>query len=152
MKPSKPLYYYLPGSMDVREIPGSWPEDRRKMQIDLLLAGGAKPVLEYERPKSQMPFARLVPNFTDCGSYVEVDWEEIPNRLHLSHEKLLARPEVSGRLTDLYAAAAENEEMRDWWTSDDPVYVRGSALATALQVFLGLTRDQLEDLVLSCRR
>ena len=149
---SDTLYFYLPGSKTVREIPGYWPDDRRAMQISLLEAGGAKPVLEYEVPKSEMPFARLEPEFLDRGSFVEVKWAQVPNRLHLSHEKLLARPEVAGRLSDLYEAAAGNEALRDWWTCDDPVYVRGSSLAIAIQEMLDMTQQQLEALVLASLR
>lgn len=148
---NKTLYYWHPTSKTVSKVPGTWAEDIRAAQINLLTGQGFLPVPDYKPLRTQMPFARVYERFwisDDEKSAVQEIVEE-PRPVRLSREKLVAHPAIQSALRTMADALTSDAELASWWTGE-AVYLRGSPVAErAMSVFV-MTQEQMEKIVLEC--
>lgn len=131
-------------------------DDVKLIQRSMANAGNLLPVSGYTTQPALSPFGvyheKLLPVTDQQGTVVSYahSWEFRPLRIRVSQEKLLADPALAPLLNQLSAEFTSDPDLIDWWTRD-PVYVRGSALATKAMKLLNVTQEQLETIVLRCR-
>lgn len=145
------LYYYKPEPARLVTIPGTWPEAVREAQTALLASQGYGRVVNYEQPRSQMPFALVIVNYeaNADGTYTQnIATQPLP--VLLSQDKLLRHPRIQARLDDLMAIISGDAALADWWLNDTR-YVRGSEMAVRAMQLFGFTQDEAEEIVLACR-
>lgn len=148
---TKTTYFYNPETKTLSKVSGTWPEEVRRTQTEMLAGSGFGEVVGYEPPKSQMPFAIVSERFEAVGdgTFRQV-LEETPLPVKLSQDKLLGHPAVQHRLNELMAGIANDPLLSGWW-ANDMRYLRGSDMAARAMEVLGLTQEQMEKLVLDCK-
>lgn len=148
---TKTTYFYNPETKTLSKVSGTWPEEVRRTQTEMLAGSGFGEVVGYEPPRSQMPFAIVSERFEDSGggTFRQV-LEETPLPVKLSQDKLLGHPAVQHRLNELMAGIANDPLLFGWW-ANDMRYLRGSDMAARAMEVLGLTQEQMEKLVLECK-
>lgn len=144
-------FWYHGGSGTVRNVMAGWPPELRSAQRSILQAAGFQKVVNYARPKSQMPFAILTPVYTanDDDTY-SVTWTEQPLYVKLSQRKLMEHPVVQPQLPLLTQTLSGSPQLTEWWIHDMR-YLRGSDLARVAMAAFGMTQAQIEKIVLECR-
>lgn len=147
----KTEFYYNADSGNLVKIPGSWEKAVRAAQKELLLAQGYLPVPGYEPPVTQLPFALVSESFSvQANGTVFCTRTEKPLPIKLSQSKLLRNPIVHAKMDELMSALTADSDLSAWWASDMR-YLRGSPVAAKAMAAFGLTREQMEQIVLSCR-
>ena len=139
------------GTEERASIPAGLPAAVTNAYAAQLYAAGYRPVETVGSPRSDW-CTRAVRTLTETNGVWREEWIECPVPVPLDPVKLcnavLAMPGGTNRL----AAAMVVPAVAEWFVAD-PVYVRGSELALAMQQLLGIDAvSNLEAVVYPCRR
>ncbi len=133
------------GVEETASIPAGLPAAVTNAYAERLYATGYRPVETVNAPHSDW-CTRAVRTVNLTNGVYRVEWIECPVPMPLDRAKLCSTILALPDGTNLLAAAMSVPAVADWFVSD-PVYVRGSELALAMQQLLGLDQAGLEALL-----
>lgn len=133
------------GSEESASIPAGLPSSVTNAYAQQLYAAGYRSVVEVNEPHADW-CTRAVRTVVLTNDVYHVEWIECPVPMPLDRAKLCSTILSLPDGTNLLAAAMSVPAVADWFVSD-PVYVRGSELALAMQQLLGLNQSALENLL-----
>lgn len=126
-------------------VPAGLPAAVTNAYAERLYATGYRPVETVNAPHSDW-CTRAVRTVNLTNGVYRVEWIECPVPMPLDRARLCSTILCLPDGTNLLAAAMSVPAVADWFVSD-PVYVRGSELALAMQQLLGLDQAALENLL-----
>lgn len=133
------------GTEERASIPAGLPTSVTNAYAAQLYAAGYRPVETVNEPRADW-CTTAVRTVNLTNDIYRIEWIECPVPVALDRTKLcntlLSLPDG----TNLLAAAMAVPAVAEWFVSD-PVYVRGSDLALAMQQLLGLDQAGLEAVV-----
>jgi len=133
------------GSEETTTIPAGLPPAVTNAYAAQLHAVGYRPVEVVNEPHADW-CTRAVRTVNLTNDVYRVEWIECPVPMPLDRAKLCSTILSLPDGTNLLAAAMSVPAVANWFVAD-PVYVRGSELALAMQQLLGLDRTGLENLL-----
>lgn len=133
------------GCEETASVPAGLPAEVAAAYAQRLYDTGYRPVETVNAPREDW-CTRAVRTVNLTNDVYRVEWIECPVPMPLDRAKLcstiLSLPDGTNLLATVMAIPA----VADWFVSD-PVYVRGSELALAMQQLLGLDQAGLENLL-----
>lgn len=133
------------GVEETATVPAGLPASVTNAYIAHLRAGGFYPIEEVNTPTDSW-CTRAVKTMALTNGAWRVEWIECPVPIPLDRANLCSTILSLPDGTNLLATAMSIPAVADWFVSD-PVYVRGSELAMAMQQLLGLDQFGLESLL-----
>ena len=133
------------GSEETATIPAGLPPAVTNAYAAQLHAVGYRPVEVVNEPHADW-CTRAVRTVNLTNDVYRVEWIECPVPVPLDRVKLTTAMLGLPDGTNLLASAMSVPAVADWFVAD-PVYVRGSELALAMQQLLGLDQAGLEALL-----
>ena len=133
------------GVEETASIPTGLPSSVTNAYAQQLYAAGYRPIVEVNEPHADW-CTRAVRTVVLTNDVYRVKWIECPVPMPLDRAKLCSTILSLPGGTNLLAAAMSVPAVADWFVSD-PVYVRGSELALAMQQLLGLDQAGREALL-----
>ena len=137
------------GAEERASVPADLPASVTNAYVAQLRASGYLPLVEDERPwlSEADAWCCIVGRTLEATNGVwHVGWEVQPVPVSLDRAELCSTILALPDGTNLLAAAMSDPAVADWFVAD-PVYVRGSELALAMQQLLGLDQAALENLL-----
>ncbi len=126
-------------------VPAGLPASITNAYVGKLHAAGYRPVETVNEPHADW-CTRAVRTVNLTNGVYRVEWIECPVPIPLDRASLCSTILALPDGTNLLAAAMSVPAVADWFVSD-PVYVRGSELALAMQQLIGLDQAALENLL-----
>lgn len=133
------------GVEETASIPAGLPSSVTNAYAQQLYAAGYRPIVEVNEPHADW-CTRAVRTVNLTNGVYRVEWIECPVPVPLDRVKLTTAMLGLPDGTNLLASAMSVPSVAEWFVSD-PVYVRGSELALAMQQLLGLDQAALENLL-----
>lgn len=131
------------GVEETATVPAGLPASITNAYIAHLRASGFYPIEEVNEPTDSW-CTRAVRTMALTNGAWRVEWIECPVPIPLDRASLCSTILSLPNGTNLLATAMSVPAVADWFVSD-PVYVRGSDLALAMQRLLGLDQASLEE-------
>ena len=133
------------GVEETATVPAGLPASVTNAYVTHLRESGYYPVKEANAPTNTW-CTRAVKTMALTNGAWRVEWIECPVPIPLDRVNLCSTILSLPDGTNLLATAMSIPAVADWFVSD-PVYVRGSELAQAMQQLLGLDQSGLESLL-----
>lgn len=137
---------------NIIEVDESWDESPREAYREIILNGGYLPVIDSEEPVHTI-FAWYRQTFTksdDESKYIE-SWEERPVKIRIDINKLLSSP-ILGESLPNFIEIVKSDPQLSKWLIEECTYLRNSPMAEYACNALGMTAEQMENLVAACRK
>lgn len=118
-------------------------------QASVLEAQGYKRVVEYDPRPEDTQFLVWSAEYEDSGSVVTESFWSSPTIIHLDREKLLDLFSKTGKLEAAIEYFGTDSAAQSWW-ADNMTYVEGSPMALAAMAALGLSLEEVHEIVRRC--